>query len=182
MALDTSPFIPARFPVALSRTISWCQGFRWFKCWKQKKRTNTIGQYDDPLVATGQPIERVSTWNVSVRKTLANFPSWLKSATSSPSARRGERERWYKPLWQLNQVKGRLMSQSGDLWTPHSECNPWHQTLINLPGVWLWWKLVLASVAALLEFSKKSYEKMPNINKLEAILLLLQFVFRGRSG
>ena len=76
-----------------------------------------------------------------------------------PVPQRSEREKWYKRLWQLNQRKGRLMSQSGDLWTPCSERNPWHQILINLPDVWLWWKLVLASVAALLEFSKKNTRK-----------------------
>ena len=33
---------------------------------------DAIGQYDDPPVATGQPIERASTWSVFCQETLAN--------------------------------------------------------------------------------------------------------------
>ena len=59
MVLDISPYIPSLAPVALSRTINWCQGFRWLKCWKQKKRTNTIFQLDLSLVASRQPVQWV---------------------------------------------------------------------------------------------------------------------------
>ena len=58
------------------------------------------------------------------------------------------------------------MSQSGGLWSPRSDLNSFQKIVIDLPGVKCCWKLVLASVAALLEFSKKIYEKMSILTKI----------------